>query len=166
MKNGTTKVAPLDLTVPALSWEPVMISQYNGNFAVQYSDAAVLRQFPYPNQGLYFVQAPVNQSVLVMISSRSALQSVVVDSAQDLRVVASVVSDATSGWNYTRGPAMLTVRFVSSGDDTFRVLAYVPPSVPPPAFPLATLVEALVAFVAIDVAIAGYVIFTRKGRKS
>jgi hypothetical protein len=165
VQDGTTKVATLDVTVPALSWEPVMISQYNGNFAVQYSNAAVLRQFPYPNQGLYFIQAPKNQSVLVMISSSSPLQSVLLDSGQSLPVLtANEISAARPGWNYTKGPSMLIVDFVSSGNDTFRVLSYVPPNVPPPVFPWGMFIEALVAFVAIDVAIVAYVRFSRKGK--
>ncbi|MDA4118526.1 MAG: hypothetical protein OK455_09310, partial [Thaumarchaeota archaeon] len=133
--SHSTSVATLDLNVPPLSWEPVMVSQYNGNFAVQYSDATVLRQFPYPNQGLYFVQAPVNQSVVVVISSLSPLQSVVLNSAQNLTSVStSAIFNAKPGWNYTKGPAMLTVSFISSGDDTFRVLSFVPPTAPPPVF--------------------------------
>jgi hypothetical protein len=153
--SGTGQSIDIDKTIPARSWVPVVIVPYQGNFVVNYADATIMRQLQYPNQGLYTTEGPKNQSILLLISSNSPLEGVLLNSKENLSStsVLSIYSSSTAGWHYDNASGMLLVKFPSSGVDSLRVLSLSPPVVPPPVLPISTLLYGLAAFLVIDVVV-------------
>ena len=163
--TGSGKSITIQMKVPPDSWGPMIVGSFNGTFVASYSDATIQRQLQYPNQGLYSTQAPVNQSVILLISSSSPVGRVTVDSKANLTsVAASSFYSSQDGWHYDAASGILLTKYQSSGNDTLRVLSASPPVVHSPLLPTAELVTVVAALFAVDAALVLYSVFSGRGR--
>lgn len=164
ISTGAGRSIQLQKEIPAQSWYPIIVGSYNGSFVASYADATIHRQLQYPNQGLYSTGSPVNQTVLLLISSASPVGGVLVDSKNNLTNVAGPsFYSSHEGWYYDSGSGILLVKFQSSGDDTVRVLSASPPVVHPTPVPTTTIAEALAVLFLVNVTIVLYLAIAGRG---
>ena len=163
--TGSGTSLTIQREIPADSWYPMIVGSYNGTFVASYSDATIQRQLQYPNQGLYSTGASENQSVILLISSSSPVGRVSVDSKTNLTsIAASSFYSSHEGWYYDNSSGILLAKFLSTGNDTVRVLSASPSVVRATPVPTDDVAIALATFFVIDIAVVLYATITSRNR--
>jgi hypothetical protein len=151
------------VTISPNQWTPVYLEPAKGELTMSYYTAPLLRQFTYPNQGVYDISGATNQTVVTAIASSMPVRSVLLDDQTNLTELSSAgqLLTSTGGWYFDNASDVLLVTYVSHGLDTVRVLQVTPQ--PSPALLPTRIIEFLVfAFVTIDVGLASYFLVTKR----